>query len=289
MYAMSPETEAKILHKLDELEPREGEGRKLVQLYRQLLRLQSKARSQFSTPKLNLGTDVISNRLTKGLPLLSFDDLALDWAQVQRLFREISRLVAHNSTESAKAAKNLGTISSDMTFLEEAARAWYQGVSLTSIAVRYNVDAELLGLIVAAVLKPILSAHSEVLLPKIEQESWRHRYCPICGGRPDFAYLDKETGARWLLCSRCDTKWLFQRLECPYCGCQDQDALAYFTDDIGLYRLYVCEQCKRYLKTIDLRRTESEVLLPLERLLTFELDIQARADGYNPCAEANTN
>jgi len=127
-----------------------------------------------------------------------------------------------------------------------------------------------------------------VLLPEVDQERWRRQYCPVCGGPPDFAYLDKDAGARWLLCSRCDAEWLFQRLQCPYCGSQDQSALAYFTDDEGLYRLYVCEQCKRYLKAIDLRQTESEILLPLERLLTFELDVQARGKGYRPGSQADT-
>jgi len=122
----------------------------------------------------------------------------------------------------------------------------------------------------------------------VNQERWRRGYCPICGGNPDFAFLDKERGARWLLCSGCDAEWLFQRLECPYCGTQDQDALAYFTDDEGLYRLYVCERCKRYLKALDLRQAKSEVLLPLERLFTFDIDAQAQEYGYSPCDRTYT-
>lgn len=289
MYVMSSETEAKILQRLDELEQSEGELPSFVQLYRQLLRLQSEARLRFTTPKLKLAEDVISDRLSQGIPLLSFEGLSLDWAQVRGLFQEIIRSVAKDSPDASKEVKTLGNILSKEAVLEEVVRAWYEGSSLIPIAMRHSVDGESLGLVVAAVVKPFLSAHSEVLLPKVDQESWRRRYCPICGGRPDFAYLDEERGARWLLCSRCDAEWLFQRLECPCCGCQDQNALAYFTDDAGLYRLYVCEQCKRYLKAIDLRQAKSEVLLPLERLLTFEFDMQAREDGYMSCAEADTD
>ena len=84
------------------------------------------------------------------------------------------------------------------------------------------------------------------------------------------------------MCSRCDAEWLFQRLECPYCGTKDQSTLAFFTDDKGLYRLYVCEQCRHYLKAIDLRKSEDEVLLPLERFLTPDIDAQAQQDGYTP-------
>lgn len=122
----------------------------------------------------------------------------------------------------------------------------------------------------------------------MDQERWRRNYCPICGGHPDFAFLEKELGARWLLCSRCDTEWLFQRLQCPYCGNQTQKDLAYFTDDEGLYRLYVCEQCHKYIKAIDLRVAKSDILLPLERLFTLDMDRQAQEKGYqsdHPAAE----
>ena len=97
------------------------------------------------------------------------------------------------------------------------------------------------------------------------------------------AVLKPEYGARWLLCSRCDTEWSFQRLECPYCGTKEQSALSFFTDEEGPYRLYVCDQCKCYLKAIDLRKAKDDIPLPLERLYTIDLDRQAKEYGYHPC------
>jgi hypothetical protein len=121
---------------------------------------------------------------------------------------------------------------------------------------------------------------AEALSDVVNQGVWRQRICPICGGKPDFAFLDKERGGRWLLCSRCDMEWLFQRLQCPYCGTQGQKALSYFTNDQGLYRLYTCEECRSYIKAMDLRKTQAEALLPLERILTAQLDRQAVGAGY---------
>jgi FdhE protein len=129
-------------------------------------------------------------------------------------------------------------------------------------------------------MMPVLSAHAHALLPMVPQEEWYKRYCPVCGGEPDFAFLDKERGSRWLLCSRCNAHWLFIRLACPYCDNQDMNTLAYFTDDESLYRLYVCEKCQRYIKAIDIRKTETEVLLPLERIHTLDLDRQAYESNY---------
>ncbi len=82
------------------------------------------------------------------------------------------------------------------------------------------------------------------------------------------------------MCSRCDGVWLFQRLVCPYCGTQDQTKLAYLTDDTAQYRLYVCDACRTYIKAIDMRRIQHNVRLPLERVLTLDLDRQATANGY---------
>ena len=98
------------------------------------------------------------------------------------------------------------------------------------------------------------------------------------------AYLEEKEGARWLVCSRCDTEWLFRRFECPYCNNNDQAKLGYFTDDKGLYRLYFCEKCRKYIKAIDLRITEEKILFPVERILTLDIDSQALAEGYEPGA-----
>ena len=38
-------------------------------------------------------------------------------------------------------------------------------------------------------------------------------------------------------------------------------------------------------KAIDLRHADYEVLLPLERFLTLDIDIQAHRDGYSPCTK----
>ena len=60
--------------------------------------------------------------------------------------------------------------------------------------------------------------------------------------------------------------------------------LAHFTDDeeSNLYRLYICEQCNTYIKAIDLRRTAAEALLPLERVMTINMDKQGQEKGYKP-------
>lgn len=275
---MRREEEGKILHRLEEWAQREGQLPDSVELYRQLLRIQSEVFSHFTVPKPSFGEGTVSERSSQGISLLSFQELVLDWEQIGNLAREVIALVTKDSPDLANEVQRVEDITSNAALLEQAVKAWCEGSSLSEIAAAQNVDEQLFAFVIETALKPFMSAYADVLLPLVDQESWRRRYCPVCGGKPDFAFLDKDKGARWLVCSRCDAEWLFQRLQCPYCGTQNQDALAYFTDDEGVYRLYVCEECQTYIKAIDLRRTESDVLL--ERILTLDMDVQAQQAGY---------
>ncbi len=227
---------------------------------------------------------VARKRLLQGIPLLSFADFVPDWGEVGRVFREIAAWLALDSQGQQGETESLGNIAGKASLLKKVARAWYQGRSLEGIAGELHVEHRLLTAVVGATLKPFLKAYAEVLLPEVAPEFWRRRFCPICGGKPDFAYLEKEVGARWLVCSRCDTEWLFLRLECPYCGTQTQSDLAHFTSEQEphLYRLYTCERCRTYIKAVDLRCSETEVLIPLERVLTVDMDKMGEEKGYAP-------
>ena len=281
-------TNSKILRKLEEWKEKEEVDPKFLEFYQRLLRIQSRAEQRIGIPQLSLSSEAISERIEHGLPLIGFDELALDWSLLQDIFAEVTEAFATYPELFGEFPQSLKEPEPCPPLSKETAKAWFEGARLLSLMEVDEVSEHLLEAIIHATLNPFLVSYSKALLGLVNQERWRRGYCPICGGNPDFAFLDKERGARWLLCSRCDAEWLFQRLECPYCGTQDQDALAYFTDDEGLYRLYVCERCKRYLKALDLRQAKSEVLLPLERLFTFDIDAQAQEYGYSPCDRTYT-
>ena len=129
-------------------------------------------------------------------------------------------------------------------------------------------------------LQPYLEWTAKQVMPHVEQESWKRGYCPACGGAPDFAVLVEETGARHLLCSRCRSQWLYKRLQCPFCNNTDHTKLLYYPSEDEVYRLYVCQVCKHYLKAIDLRKATHRVVLAVEPLLTVAMDLAAQEQGY---------
>jgi FdhE protein len=275
------ESDSKTLKRLDEQEGHLRALPKPLEFYRGLLHIQSAAESRIGILEITLGEETIGDRIRHGTPVLSFDDLVIDWSLLQSVFDEVTALFA-SYPEVLRESSNLGRDDPRPSLSKEAARAWYEGARLPLPKAASNASEALLTLIIHGAFRPFLIRNCEALLKLVNLEQWRRGYCPICGGNPDFAFLDKERGGRWLVCSRCDAEWPFQRLQCPYCGTQNQDDLAYFTNDKGLYRLHVCEQCHSYIKTIDLRQTEDEVLLPLERYLTLDIDAQAHNDGYHP-------
>ncbi len=283
---MTTGTNSKILKRLQEWEEKEGHLPKLLEFYQRLLGIQSGVKLPVDITRRDLSEEAISNRSGHGSPLLSFDDLAIDWSLLQNMLKEITALFTDYTEVLGEIPENLKNASPDPTILKKVTKSWFEGASLPPQMPISSANEALWELIIDATLRPFLVSHCEALLSFVNQEQWRRGYCPICGSNPDFAFLDKERGARWLLCSRCDAEWLFQRLECPYCGTKEPSSLAYFTDDKGLYRLYVCEKCRHYLKAIDLRRADYEVLLPLERFLTLNIDSQAHQDGYSPYTRA---
>lgn len=276
------EIDNKILKRLEEWQQREGSLPAFAEFYNNLLHIQTDVQANIFTPQHIPSQAEVNDRLRQGIPLLEGGALSIDWPALQNLVKTIARAASEYLKAASGDRETLEEIASNLLLLKELTRAWYDGLPLLPIisGCSVSVSEEVLAAVIHAAVKPFISIHSEILIKLVDQELWRRGYCPICGGMPDFAFLDRERGARWLLCCRCDAQWLFQRLQCPYCGTQAQDDLAYLTDDSGLYRLYICEQCRCYLKAIDLRQTQAEILLPLERLLTLDMDRQGQEMGY---------
>jgi hypothetical protein len=247
-----------------------------------LLRLSIEAQPRIGTPKPHLTRDAISALLMQGKPILGFDDLKPDWSLLEELFRAAVQILVVELPGSQENSQRLNHLAANTPLLRQVARDYYCDTPLSATATEHCIDTLLMEACISAALAPFLAAHSGALSELVAQELWRRKDCPLCSGAADFAFLEKEQGARWLICSRCSMEWLFQRIQCPYCGTQKHQSLSYRTNSQGVYQLYTCEECHCYIKAIDLRKAGSEVLLPLERILTVDMDRQATEANYKP-------
>ena len=271
-----------IIKRLDEWDRSSPDWPRTIETGIRLLRLSIDTKARITLPEPRLTRDAISSRLASGRPVLAFADLALDGPLLEEMFQAAVPILTGNRADSQDNSRRLCQLAANTPLLRQVARDYYNVTPLSATAVEHCIDAALLEDCIRAALAPFMWAQSEALSELVTQELWRRKSCPACGGTADFAYLEAEAGARWLMCSRCSLEWLFQRLQCPYCGTQKHESLSYRTNSQGIYQLYTCEECRCYIKAIDLRRAAPEVLLPLERVLTADLDRQAVGAGYRP-------
>lgn len=120
----------------------------------------------------------------------------------------------------------------------------------------------------------ILRSAADQASKDVTFDDWQRATCPCCGGPPDLAV--RADSSRWLICSRCDTRWQAPTLGCL--GCEATRSPTFVrvdAPDLG-YELLVCHACARYIKE---RRLEGMQAPMVERTLTVELDSAAERRG----------
>ena len=273
-----------ILKKLEEWQREEAVSSSFLDFYKELLTIQAWAEERVDIQTPALSRRAARRRTASGASLLKFDEFKIDWSLANEIFKKVVSLFS----KSPELTGKLPAILSEPGFKlqKRMVRGWYNGADLPDDVADNETEGNTFKTMLHATLKPFLTAYARSLGGMIEQNSWRKGHCPVCGGAPDISFIEKEVGERWLMCSRCDAQWHFQRLECPNCGNRDHKSLSYFSDDTEVYRLYVCDKCHTYLKAIDLEKAKKDVCLPLERLLTFDMDVQGQEKGYRPLISA---
>lgn len=246
------------------------------ELYRTLLELQHAAREEITATLEMADEEALQSRLLQGLALISFDQLPIQAARFAGLAVEITRVLVAYDVDVGE--RMLPT--DDAGWLALARRSFEAGQTVPGRDEEPEIEETLAHRAASAALQPYLEWAAEQVMPHVDQAHWKRGYCPVCGGAPDFATLDADAGARRLLCSRCNSQWLYRRVGCPFCSTITHTNLAYYPSQDKVYRLYVCQECQHYLKTLDLRETNRAVLLPVERITTVAMDAAAQQEGY---------
>lgn len=142
-----------------------------------------------------------------------------------------------------------------------------------------DISPETFGFILSHVVRPFMKLYARKVSTFYDSEQWLKGTCPVCGGKPTLALLEKEDGKRYLYCGLCGITWRFQRLGCPYCFSNESQ---FFTvDGMEQYRVYYCDSCHGYIKTVNEALVDSRNLdLFWEDINTIHLDLLAMQEGY---------
>jgi len=221
-------------------------------------------------------------------PALGPDMLPFDPVPARRLFDSIARARGQHGNPGADLARLRSAVGSEPGLLEDLTRRAAFGPDeeyVLSLAGRINVSPELVVFLGRLLAAPFVTHAVECLREQGAVVSRSDGSCPACGSTPALASLRREDGARVLHCSLCGHRWSFGRLVCPFCGGQDQSAVTRLTvagEDVRW--IEACDECKHYLKVIDLRRRpEGQDFIPLvEEVAGLCLDLVAEREGYLP-------
>ncbi len=229
--------------------------------------------------------DILSAKRKEGLPLIDKTEFRIDPAAARDLFLTLCDIAAQPAeglpvdvAPLKKAVLSDGidldslftsVLRDDKAPLAEAARAT-------------GVETSLLEFLIYNSVKPSLTVCRDQLTVHLDPDArWDKGYCPVCGGLPVLSVLSAETGERHLFCAVCWSEWPVPRMRCPYCDHADPKHHAYLhTSEEPEYRVDLCENCRAYIKTVDLRQLPRPFYPPLEALVTLHLDMMAQEQGY---------
>ncbi|TFG38049.1 MAG: formate dehydrogenase accessory protein FdhE [Syntrophobacterales bacterium] len=252
----------------------------LLDILEEILILREAARRRMRRDIFNVNDDLVQKKLEGGLPLIDFAQGGFDLDESKKYFLSLLKIAEKRTPEETKEV---------IERLEDGTIDYAEMIcdSFSTLPCEEASDEDdenvfdLLGFLIEESLRPALEVISEKYGKIIEKSQWSEGYCPVCSREPKIGELKDEEGRRYLFCSQCGLEWPYKRIKCPFCGNEDQQALAYFTiEDEEKYRVDVCNECKRYIKTVDLRDTKGEVNLDVEDIATLHLDILANDEGY---------
>lgn len=261
--------------------------KEVLEFYRDVVIEQNSALSKIKTSPLEINKDDANEKIMHGFPIIEKKAFILDIPSAMKLFRRICKILSKTKKAQHDAEKIKEAIKKREIKLPELFRKVESEDDeyITSLSERLHVNPEVISFLITNSIKPIYESYSKVLKDYVDQERWWRGYCPVCGSEPYISELKDEggaEGARFLVCSSCGFEWRFNRLKCPFCENEDHEKLRYFyTEKEGRsYRVDVCDNCKRYIKTIDTKALGIEFIPVLEDIGTLHLDILAQKEGY---------
>ena len=282
-----------IENSLDSLIGKEYISEATINFFRNIIKVQYEIKKNIHQEGIpfHLSDDEIKKKLQNGIPMITWDKLPLNESYLQNLFQLICEIMKnYEDKESGNIQKLIDAENNEKLKLKNLIEKLFQHDSgyFQSLSNDLELSEDILVFMSLNLARPFFEAVAEQIKDKIADKVikdtvWLKNFCPVCGSSAQLAKLEKEVGKKILYCSLCGTEWRFMRIKCPFCCTEEQKSIKFLKEEKGPYRIDVCEQCKRYIKTLDERKggDEKRAFIPsVEDLATMYLDIVAEKEGY---------
>lgn len=220
-------------------------------------------------------------RLAQGKPAFPLEKLDIKLTTSSNLLIEMAQAVSKPSESRLSEVIS----STPKIHLKKCLEALIKNddVLVKKLAQKNGLNENSLALIFKLALSTLYIGACLKTVSQLDLASWNKGFCPLCGHQPFISKLRLEDGSRMLKCSFCYFEWRFPRLTCPFCGKTEEREFYYlFAEDDRAHRIDLCDNCQRYLKTLDERSLKKEVNLLAEDILLIGLETAAIQEGYHP-------
>ena len=258
-----------------------------VDLHLEILEVQRRVQGRVPLPHLEITSASMQRHQASATPLMRFEDIPLDLSDLRLMVRQTADVLRRYGALEEGDYRKIQSLGRDMQLVDVTGQWFRSGLAqqVASVGVPSSSFAELDGAdvidqVLTISMRPFLSRCAEVLQQRTELSSWTHPHCALCGGQPDLSVIT-PSAERHLICGRCELRWKWEPLACPYCRNSERSKITSFATSDGQYRVYACDVCRRYLKAYDGRRASRPVMPIVDAVATLPLDAAAIQRGYS--------
>jgi hypothetical protein len=259
-----------------------------VDLQLEILEVQRRVQGRVTLPHLEITSESMQRHQASATPLLRFEDIPLDLSDLRLLVRQTTDVLRRYGALEEGDYRKIQSLGRDMQLIDVTGQ-WFRngfaqqvaGVGIPASNSFAELDgADVIDQVLTVSMRPFLSRCAEVLQQRPELALWTHSHCALCGGQPDLSVIT-PSAERHLICGRCELRWKWESLTCPYCRNSERTKITSFATPDGQYRVYACDVCHRYLKAYDGRRASRPVMPVVDAVATLPLDAAAIQRGYS--------
>ena len=279
---LSEEKELKKLEKrIEQIKKKRPGYGEILDFYQKVKGAQDQVKTSLKIDSIHFKKEWKELLAKEGFSLIQKEDFPVDTDASTQLFQNLCQIGEEANPHMAEQVKKIKeAIDNKKIDLKKLLKKGLTEQRVEQVADKLGLDKKVFSFLIQNSIKPSIEAGVEQHRSKLDPETWLKGYCPICGSLPSLSLLKEEVGKRYLFCSHCGYQWRIDRLFCPFCENKDQESLHYFYGEgEETHRIDFCDQCHRYIKTIDYRNLqESDPVL--EDLATTHLDLLAKQKGY---------